>query len=239
MFFLFASRTIRLSLVVLSAAALLTPALGQTTQHANENRGVISSSNEFLRLDPLLYRNPKIIEAPQPDWIGILTEGKFLAIRPSVGDTIVHLASAGQVIRTVSWGPSGQFIYYATESGQIKQKNILTSEEFVLHSGKKQISQVAELSISPDEQNLLAVFEDGTLGSLNLKFGAALQLFDAKKKKREQVTWSPDSRYFMLKQIKIWKSGTLKPKPPKRANRWRSKTYWILSGRARGMRCCC
>ena len=207
MFSLFPVHTIRLSLVVLAAAAFLPSALSQTTQHLNEKRGIISSSNEFLRLDPVLYRNPKIIEAPQPDWIGILTEGKFLAIRPSVGDTIVHLASAGQVIRTVSWGPSGQFIYYATESGQIKQKNILTGEEFVLHSDKKQNAQAAELSISPDEQNLLAVFEDGTLGSLNLKFGAALQLFDAKKKKREQVTWSPDSRYFMLKtdkNLEVW-----------------------------------
>lgn len=207
MFFLFASRTIRLSLVVLSAAAFLTPALGQTTQHVNENKGGISSSNEFLRLDPVLYRNPKIIEAPQPDWIGILAEGKFLAIRPSVGDTVVHLAAEGQVIRTASWGPSGQFIYYATESGQIKQKNTLTGEEFVLHSGKKQNAQAAELSISPDEQNLLAVFEDGTLGSLNLKFGAAMQWFDTKKKKREQVTWSPDSRYFMLKtdkNLEVW-----------------------------------
>ncbi|MDP4728627.1 MAG: caspase family protein [Schleiferiaceae bacterium] len=207
MFFLFASRTIRLSLVVLSAAALLTPALGQATLHTNENRRGISSSNEFLRLDPVLYRNPKIIEAPQPDWIGILAEGKFLAIRPSVGDTVVHLAAEGQVIRTVSWGPSGQFIYYATESGQIKQKNTLTGEEFVLHSGKKQNAQAAELSISPDEQNLLAVFEDGTLGSLNLKFGGALEWFDTKKKKREQVTWSPDSRYFMLKtdkNLEVW-----------------------------------
>jgi WD40 repeat protein len=207
MFFLFASRTIRLSLVVLSAAALLTPALGQTPQHVNENKGGISSSNEFLRLDPVLYRNPKIIEAPQPDWIGILAEGKFLAIRPSVGDTVVHLAAEGQVIRTASWGPSGQFIYYATESGQIKQKNTLTGEEFVLHSGKKQNAQAAELSISPDEQNLLAVFEDGTLGSLNLKFGAAMQWFDTKKRKREQVTWSPDSRYFMLKtdkNLEVW-----------------------------------
>lgn len=213
MFFLFPFRTIRLCLFVLAAAAFLPSVRGQQFVHRTPDEGGADSEhlsysiNEFLHLDPLVYRNPKIIEAPQPDWIGILTEGKFLAIRPSIGDTIVHLAAAGQIIRTANWGPSGQFLYYATESGQIKQKNILTGEEFVLHSGKKQNSQAAELSVSPDEQNLLAVFEDGTLGSLNLKFGEAMQWFYAKKKKREQVTWSPDSRYFMLKtdkNLEVW-----------------------------------
>jgi WD40 repeat protein len=213
MFFLLPFRTIRLSLVVLAAAAFLPSVRGQAfinffpKNFETAGSGGAYSGNAFLHLDPLVYRNPKIIEAPQPDCISILSEGKFLAIRPSVGDTTVHLAAAGEVIRTASWGPSGQFIYYATESGQIKQKNILTGEEFVLHSGKKQNTQAVELSISPDEQYLLTVFEDGTLGSLNLKFGAAMNWFDTKKKKREQVTWSPDSRYFMLKadkNLEVW-----------------------------------
>lgn len=207
MFFSLPIRTIRTNIIVLVAAAFLNPVLGQKTQQVNENRNILSSSNEFLRLDPALYRNPKIIEAPQPDYIGILSDGKFLAIRPSVGDTIIHLDDADQVIRTVSWGPTCEFIYYATESGQIKQKNILTGEVFLLYSGKKQNSLTAELSISPDEQYLLTISEDGTLGSLNLKFGAAMNWFDAKKKKREQVTWSPDSRYFMLKadkNLEVW-----------------------------------
>ena len=199
------SRAPRIALLLLLLVFWNFPILGQS--QPTKNKEFVSSSSVFLHLDPVVYRNPQILESPQPDCISILTEGRFLALRPSIGDTLIYLDAATQAIRTAAWGPSGQFLYYGTDAGQIRQRNVLTGEEFTLHAGKKQSTQTTELTVSPDEQFLLVVLEDGSLGSLDLKLGSSIQWFDTKKKKRELVTWSPDSRYFMLKtdkNLEVW-----------------------------------
>lgn len=164
------------------------------------------SESVIFRGSKEVYASAQVFPSPNSEHIGVLGPFGITVINSSSLDTVFSMVSINVPATAVSWNSSGTKLFIGFKNGGVISFDVLTRDQNPLVPLPKNQQPVQELSVSRDDQILLVLYENGELLSVDLEFLDILK-FDTNRKSRSNISWSPDSRYFVLKtdrNLEVW-----------------------------------